>query len=125
MTDKEKLERLRSFGFYGIDREMISKLKKPEVYAIQLTTDARRCLGEISRPDTKKTQNERIVEYAQKMGGITSWDATNILNIMSFTKRMSEIRRDPRFEVTQRWEGNGHTKWMLYEIKEKKDAESV
>lgn len=118
MTDKEKLELLQSFGFYGIDREMISKLKKPEVYGVQLTADARKCLGEVSRPDTKLTQNERIVEYAQKMGGITSWDATNILNIMSFTKRMSEIRRDPRYEVTQRWENNGHTKWMLYEIKE-------
>ena len=122
MTDREKLELLHSFGFKGIDREMISKLKKPELYGVQLTTDAKRCLGEISRPDTRLSQNERIVEYAQKMGGITSWDATNILHIMSFTKRMSEIRRDPRFEVTQRWESNGHTKWMLYEIKEVENA---
>ena len=122
MTDKEKLELLHQFGFFGMDREMISKLKKPEVYGIQLTTDAKRCLGEISRPDTKLTQNERIVEYAQKMGGITSWDATNILNIMSFTKRMSEIRRDPRYEVSQRWETNGITKWMLYEIKERENV---
>ena len=118
MTDNEKVELLKQFGFFGMDLPLISKLKSPEYYGIQLTTDAKRCLGEISRPDTKKTQNERIVEYAKKMGGITSWDATNILNIMSFTKRMSEIRRDPRYEVTQRWESNGRTKWMLYEIKE-------
>ena len=118
MTDNEKVELLKQFGFFGVDLPLISKLKSPEYYGIQLTTDAKRCLGEISRPDTKKTQNERIVEYAKKMGGITSWDATNILNIMSFTKRMSEIRRDPRYEVTQRWESNGVTKWMLYEIKE-------
>ena len=122
MTDNEKVELLKQFGFFGVDLPLISKLKSPEYYGIQLTTDAKRCLGEISRPDTKLTQNERIVEYAQKMGGITSWDATNILNIMSFTKRMSEIRRDPRYEVTQRWESNGVTKWMLYEIKEVKDV---
>ena len=118
MTDNEKVELLKQFGFFGVDLPLISKLKSPEYYGIQLTTDAKRCLGEVSRPDTKLTQNERIVEYAKKMGGITSWDATNILNIMSFTKRMSEIRRDPRYEVTQRWESNGVTKWMLYEIKE-------
>ena len=122
MTDNEKVELLKQFGFFGVDLPLISKLKSPEYYGIQLTTDAKRCLGEISRPDTKLTQNERIVEYAKKMGGITSWDATNILNIMSFTKRMSEIRRDPRYEVTQRWESNGVTKWMLYEIKEVKDV---
>ena len=125
MTDQEKLELLKQFGFFGMDLPLISKLKSPEYYGIQLTTDAKRCLGEVSRPDTKKTQNERIVEYAKKMGGITSWDATNILNIMSFTKRMSEIRRDPRYEVTQRWESNGRTKWMLYEIKEVKDVQSA
>ena len=118
MTDNEKVELLKQFGFFGVDLPLISKLKSPEYYGIQLTTDAKRCLGEVSRPDTKLTQNERIVEYAKKMGGITSWDATNILIIMSFTKRMSEIRRDPRYEVTQRWESNGRTKWMLYEIKE-------
>ena len=122
MTDNEKVELLKQFGYFGVDLPLISKLKSPEYYGIQLTTDAKRCLGEISRPDTKLTQNERIVEYAKKMGGITSWDATNILNIMSFTKRMSEIRRDPRYEVTQRWESNGRTKWMLYEIKEVESA---
>ena len=124
MTDKEKLELLRGFGFYGMDKEMISKLKKPEVYGIQLTTDARRCLGETVRPDTKLNQTERIIQYAQKMGGITSWDATNILYIMSFTKRMSEIRRDPRFEVTQKWESNGHSKWLRYFI-ERREEDAV
>ena len=121
MTDQERLELLHSFGFYGVSLPILSMLKNPSYYGVELTTDAKRCLGEVLRPDTRKTQNERIIEYAQKMGGITSWDATNILNIMSFTKRMSEIRRDPRYEVTQRWESNGITKWMLYEIKERTD----
>ena len=121
MTDQERLELLHSFGFYGVSLPILSMLKNPSYYGVELTTDAKRCLGEVSRPDTRKTQNERIIEYAQKMGGITSWDATNILNIMSFTKRMSEIRRDPRYEVTQRWENNGHTRWLLYEIKERTD----
>lgn len=122
MDEKEKLEILQRCGFGGMDLSLLSKVKKPEWYGIQLTADASRSLGEMMRPDTKLSQNERIVEFAMNRGGITSFDATNILHIMSFTKRMSEIRRDPRYEVTQRWETNGHTKWMLYEIKERKDA---
>lgn len=119
MTDIERVEILKRCGFPGMDKQLMSKLRRPEYYGIQLTADASRSLGELLRPDTKLTQNERIVEYAMNRGGITSFDATNILHIMSFTKRMSEIRRDPRYEVTQRWETNGHTKWMLYEIKER------
>lgn len=122
MDEKEKLEILQRCGFGGMDLSLLSKVKKPDWYGIQLTADASRSLGEMMRPDTKLSQNERIVEFAMNRGGITSFDATNILHIMSFTKRMSEIRRDPRYEVTQRWETNGHTKWMLYEIKERKDA---
>ena len=121
MTDIERVEILKRCGFPGMDKELMSKLRRPEYYGIQLTADASRSLGELLRPDTKLTQNERIVEYAMNRGGITSFDATNILHIMSFTKRMSEIRRDPRYEVTQRWESNGITKWMLYEIKERTD----
>ena len=119
MTDIERVGILKRCGFQGMDKELMSKLRRPEYYGIQLTADASRSLGELLRPDTKLTQNERIVEYAMNRGGITSFDATNILHIMSFTKRMSEIRRDPRYEVTQRWETNGHTKWLLYEIKER------
>lgn len=122
MDEKEKLEILQRCGFGGMDLSLLSKVKKPDWYGIQLTADASRSLGEMMKPDTKLSQNERIVEFAMNRGGITSFDATNILHIMSFTKRMSEIRRDPRYEVTQRWETNGHTKWMLYEIKERKDA---
>lgn len=122
MTDTERAELLKKMGFGGMDETLISKLRRPDYYGIQLTADASRSLGEMMRPDTKLSQNERIVEFAMNRGGITSFDATNILHIMSFTKRMSEIRRDPRYEVTQKWETNGHTKWMLYEIKERKDA---
>lgn len=122
MTDTERAELLKKMGFGGMDETLISKLRRPDYYGIQLTADASRSLGEMMKPDTKLSQNERIVEFAIRRGGITSFDATNILHIMSFTKRMSEIRRDPRYEVTQRWETNGHTKWMLYEIKERKDA---
>ena len=121
MTDIERVNILKRCGFTGMDKELMSKLRRPEYYGVQLTADASRSLGELLRPDTKLTQNERIVEYAMNRGGITSFDATNILHIMSFTKRMSEIRRDPRYEVTQRWENNGHTRWLLYEIKERTD----
>jgi hypothetical protein len=119
MDEKEKLEILQRCGFGGMDLSLLSKVKKPEWYGIQLTADASRSLGEMMRPDTKKSQNERIVEYAIRRGGITSFDATNILHIMSFTKRMSEIRRDPRYEVTDKWESNGLIRWKVYEIKEK------
>ena len=71
------------------------------------------------------SQIKKILDYVEEKGSITSLDATNVLKIMSFTKRMSEIRRDPRYEVTQRWESNGVTKWMLYEIKEVKDVQSA
>ena len=119
MDEKEKLEILQRCGFGGMDLSLLSKVKRPEWYGIQLTADASRSLGEMMRPDTKLSQNERIVEFAIRRGGITSFDATNILHIMSFTKRMSEIRRDPRYEVTDRWESNGLIRWKVYEIKEK------
>lgn len=119
MNDNERLEILQRCGFNGMDLTLLSKLKRPEYYGIQLTADASRSLGEMMRPDTKKSQNERIVEFAIRRGVITSFDATNILHIMSFTKRMSEIRRDPRYEVTDRWESNGLIRWKVYEIKER------
>lgn len=121
MTDIERVNILKRCGFTGMDKELMSKCRYPERYGVQLTADASRSLGELLRPDTKLTQNERIVEYAMNRGGITSFDATNILHIMSFTKRMSEIRRDPRYEVTSHWETNGITRWLLYEIKEKEE----
>ena len=64
------------------------------------------------------SQIKKILDYVEEKGSITSLDATNELKIMSFTKRMSEIRRDPNYEVTQKWESNGHTRWLRYEIKE-------
>lgn len=64
------------------------------------------------------SQIKKILDYVEEKGSITSLDATNVLKIMSFTKRMSEIRRNPNYEVTQKWESNGHTRWLRYEIKE-------
>ena len=64
------------------------------------------------------SQIEKILNFVEEKGSITSLDATNVLKIMSFTKRMSEIRRNPNYEVTQKWESNGHTRWLRYEIKE-------
>ena len=64
------------------------------------------------------SQIKKILDYVEEKGSITSLDATNVLKIMSFTKRMSEIRRDPNYEVSQKWESNGHTRWLRYEIKE-------
>jgi hypothetical protein len=121
MKDTEVVKVLQEHGFYGVDLPMVSKLKNPSYYGIQLTDEARRCLGIAAKP-RKGSQVERIIAYTRKMGSITSWEATNILNIMSFTKRISEIRRDPNYEVTQRWESDGHAKWLRYEIQEKTNA---
>lgn len=121
MNDSEKLEILQKCGFGGMDLTLISKLKRPEWYGIQLTRDAQRTLGEVSKPEGKMEQNARIIEYCKRMGSITSFEATNLLYIMSFTKRMSEIRRDPHYEVMQEWETDGHKKWLRYYIKERKE----
>ena len=124
MKDSEMVKVLQEHGFYGVDLPMVSKLKNPSYYGIQLTDEARRCLGIHAKP-RKGLQWERIIESCDKMGSITSWEATNILNIMSFTKRMSEIRRDPNYEVTQKWESDGHVRWMRYEIKKVNDGSNV
>lgn len=63
-------------------------------------------------------QSQKILDYVKEHGSITSLEATRDLLIMSFTKRMSEIRRDPGYEVSQEWESNGHTRWLRYFIKE-------
>jgi len=117
MEDRQMVTMLNEMGFYGIDLPTVSKLKRPEYYGIQLIPEARLALGSRIAPH-EGTQNERIVEYAKKMRGITSLEATNVLHIMSFTKRMSEIRRDPRYIVKQKWQTNGKTRWMVYEIEE-------
>ena len=119
MKDAERVDILRAHGFTGIDLPMISKLKQPEIYGIQLTDEARRCLGIAARPK-RSEQRQMILDYVERMGSITSLEATMVLQIMSFTKRMSELRRDPNYEVTQKWESNGHSKWLRYEIKEVK-----
>ena len=60
MKDVEMLKVLLDHGFVGADLPMISKLKKPEVYGIHLTDEARRCLAIAAKP-RKGTQIERIV----------------------------------------------------------------
>lgn len=63
-------------------------------------------------------QTQKILDYVRDRGSITSLEATRELLIMSFTKRMSEIRQNPNYEVSQEWESNGHSKWLRYTIKE-------
>lgn len=116
MTDTERAELLKKMGFGGMDETLISKLRRPDYYGIQLTADASRSLGEMMRPDTKLPQVERILAYVEKVGSISSWEAMNILGILSPTKRMSEIRRMPGVKVTQKWESDGHSKWARYWI---------
>jgi len=45
MTDIERVEILKRCGFPGMDKELMSKLRRPEYYGIQLTADASRSLG--------------------------------------------------------------------------------
>lgn len=63
-------------------------------------------------------QTQKILDYVRQRGSITTLEATRELFIMSFPKRMSEIRNDPHYEVSQEWESNGHTRWLRYTIKE-------
>lgn len=42
----------------------------------------------------KANQRMRILNYMKQNGGITGLEATNILHIMDYRKRISEMRRN-------------------------------
>ena len=121
MKDAIMVETLREHGFTGMDLPLISKLKRPEYYGIQLTMDARSALGYTQSSRKDISQADRMVAYMEKMDGITSWEAMNILGILSPTKRISEIRRMPGITVKQKWESDGKTRWMRWWIERDKN----
>ena len=118
MTDKEMVKAIREEGYIGMDLPLYSKTKRQDYYGVDLIPELRVKVGK-SLKVHGDTQNEKIIRYAKEMHGITSLEATNVLHIMSFTKRMSEIRRDPRYIVRQHWAMNSTTRWMVYEIEER------
>lgn len=123
MRDSAMVEVLKDHGFYGMDLSLISKLKKPDYYGIQLTMDARAALGYQYKHLKSLPQVERILAYVGKVGSVSSWEMMNILGILSPTKRISEIRRMPGYTVTQKWESDGKSKWLRYWIERKDDEE--
>ena len=124
MKDSLMVKTLHDHGFTGVDLSLISKLKKPDYYGIQLTMEARAALGYTSKTLKSLPQAERMIAYMDRMGSITSWEAMNILGILSPTKRISEIRRMDGITVHQKWESNGQSKWLRYWI-ERNEDESV
>lgn len=52
--------------------------------------------------DHKPTQNDRILDYMQKYGGITPLDAMRDLGVMRLASRISDMRR-LGYEVIDEW----------------------
>ena len=52
-TDRERAEALRLAGFAGADKTLLSKVKNPERYGVQLTAQAQKALGEGKRVRAK------------------------------------------------------------------------
>lgn len=125
MKDAVMVKVLREHGFTGVDLSIISKVKKPDKYAIGLTMEARAALGYQYKSLKSLPQIDRMIAYMDRMGSVSSWEAMNILGILSPTKRISEIRRIPGITVHQKWEGNGKSKWLRWWIEREEDAESV
>ena len=125
MKDSLMVRVLHDHGFTGVDLSIISKLKRPDYYGIELTMDARAALGYRYKSLRSLPQTERMIAYMDRMGSITSWEAMNILGILSPTKRISEIRRMPGITVHQKWESNGEARWVRWSIEREKDDESV
>ena len=125
MKDAAMVKMLHDHGFIGADLSLISKLKKPDRYGIELTMEARAALGYQYKSLRSLPQIDRMIAYMDRMGSVSSWEAMNILGILSPTKRISEIRRLPGITVHQKWEGNGKSKWLRWWIEREKDAESV
>ena len=125
MKDAVMVKVLREHGFTGVDLSIISKVKKPDKYAIELTMEARAALGYQYKSLKSLPQIDRMIAYMDRMGSVSSWEAMNILGILSPTKRISEIRKLPGITVHQKWEGNGKSKWCRWWIEREEDAESV
>ena len=125
MKDAVMVKVLREHGFTGVDLSIISKVKKPDKYAIELTMEARAALGYQYKSLKSLPQIDRMIAYMDRMGSVSSWEAMNILGILSPTKRISEIRKLPGITVHQKWEGNGKSKWLRWWIEREEDAESV
>ena len=125
MRDSVMVEVLHDHGFLGADLSIISKLKRPEYYGITLTMDARAALGFQYKHLKSLPQVERMIAYMDKTGSVSSWEAMNILGILSPTKRISEIRRMPNIIVHQKWETDGKSRWLRWSIERRKDADTV
>lgn len=117
MRDSAMVAILKANGFGGADLSIISKIKRPEYYGVQLTMEARQAIGsQYTYLKKIRNQAERMIAYMDKVGSISSLEAMSILGILSPTKRMSEIRRMPNVIVHQKWESDGKSRWLRYWI---------
>lgn len=56
----------------------------------------------MAKVDHKPSQNERIIDYMRKYGGITPLDAMRDLGVMRLASRISDMRR-LGYEVIDEW----------------------
>ena len=47
----------------------------------------------MSKVDHKPTQNERIIDYIKRFGGITQFEALRDLGVMRLASRISDLKR--------------------------------
>lgn len=78
----------------------------------------------------KQSQRARIVAYCKAHGAVTNLQITKELNIGSASKRISELRRDPRYRIQQEdkpvldEKGKQRTHYMVYRITEVQNERS-
>lgn len=118
MNDYAIVSLLKSAGFEGFDLSLASKIKYPNQYGIELTEDARMVLGETLKAK-KGSQAQRILDYIDEMGSISSIEAAVHLGITCLPKRMSELAEG--YEIVKTWSvSKGGKRYIRYSLKGEK-----
>lgn len=64
----------------------------------------------------KVTQKEKIINYIQKFGSVTSWEAYRDLGITQFAARVKELK-EKGYEFETKWEKNENKEGRMVRFK--------
>lgn len=71
------------------------------------------------KAERKPTQEQRVIAWAKEHNGITTLDAIYNLQVVDLQGRIRDIRKNPKYEVTDAWETSGTgARYKRYFIKE-------